>query len=207
MPEVRTLPVDIDQVKGFMDPAEGWALHDALAEVAPLGPALEIGSYCGKSTVYLGVAAKAAGGVLFALDHHQGSEENMPGWEHHDTELFDAETGRLDTFPLFRRTLREAGLEDTVIPLVAPSEVAARGGLGPFSFVFIDGGHGREPAYADYRAWAPKLVQRGLLAIHDVFPDPADGGRPPFEIYEMALASGLFEEVRAVKSLRVLRRL
>ncbi|MBX3492183.1 MAG: class I SAM-dependent methyltransferase [Parvibaculum sp.] len=190
-----------------MDAEEGWALHEAALEASRRGPVLEIGSYCGKSTVYIGTACQANGAVLYALDHHYGSEENQQGWEHHDAELQDAETGRLNTFPLFRRTMRLAKLEDTVVPLVAPSEVASKGWATPLAMVFIDGGHGMDLALTDYRLWGPRVMPGGILAIHDVFPDPKDGGRPPYEIYKMALASSLFAEERAVKSLKLLRRL
>lgn len=203
----RHLPIDIEAVKGFMDAEEGWALHDAALEASKLGPCLEIGSYCGKSTVYIGVACQRNGAALYALDHHYGSEENQKGWEHHDAALYDAETDRLNTFPIFRRTMRSARLEDTVVPLVAPSKVVSKGWATPLAMVFIDGGHGLEPAMDDYRHWAPRVVPGGLLAIHDVFPDPKDGGRPPYEVYKLAIASGLFAEERAVKSLRILRRL
>ena len=76
----------------------------------------------------------------------------------------------------------------------------------PLAFCFIDGGHGAEPAWADFRGWAPRVVLGGWLAIHDVFPDPADGGRPPYELFCAALASGEFAEDGACGSLRVLRR-
>lgn len=201
------LPLDIDQIKGFLDPAEGAALQRAALAGAPLGACLEIGAYCGKSAVYIGAACKSVGAALFSIDHHRGSEENQPGWEYHDPDLWDADAGAMDTLPVLRRTLRAAGLEDTVIPVVGRSaKVAALWG-GRLGFLFIDGGHTLEAALADYRGWTPHLAPGGLLAIHDVFPDPADGGRPPFEIYQRALASDLFEEVEAVKSLRVLRRL
>ncbi len=200
------LPVDIDRIKGFMDPAEGRALHDAALARAPYGPCVEIGAYCGKSAVYLGAACQTAGGVLFSVDHHRGSEENQPGWAYFDPELWDDAAGTLDTLPFLRRTLRLAGLEETVIPIVGRSATIARAWGGPISLLFIDGGHTFEAALADYRGWTPHLAPGALLAIHDVFPDPADGGRPPFEIYQLALASGLFEETQAVKSLRILRR-
>lgn len=202
-----SLPIDPESVKGFLDPKEGEALYGAALEAGALGPCLEIGSYCGKSTIYFGAACQKAGSVLFALDHHRGSEENQIGWEHHDSELYDPETGLLNTLPLFRQTLRRAGLEDTVVPLVAPSTVAARGWATPLAMVFIDGGHAMEHALNDYRLWAPFVKPGGILAIHDVFPNPEDGGRPPYEIYKMALASNFFEEIAAVKSLRLLRRL
>lgn len=204
---MRQLPVEIESIKGFLEAEEGWALHDAALDASKRGPVMEIGSYCGKSTVYIGVACQKNGTALYALDHHYGSEENQKGWEHHDASLHDAETDRLNTFPLFRRTMRMARLEDTVVPLVAPSKVVSNGWATPLAMVFIDGGHGMEPAMDDYRHWAPRVIPGGILAIHDVFPDPKDGGRPPYEIYRLAIASGLFVEERAVKSLRILRRL
>jgi hypothetical protein len=201
------LPIDIETIKGFLDPAEGRALHEAALSTARLGPALEIGSWCGKSAVYLGSACQAAGTLLFTLDHHRGSEENQPGWDYFDETLWDEEAGSLDTLPHLRRTLRQSGLEGSVVAIVGRS-----GDIGPLwatrlGLLFIDGGHTIEAALTDYRAWTPHLVQGGILAIHDVFPDPADGGRPPFEIYQLALASGLYAEIGAIKSLRLLRRL
>lgn len=189
-----------------MPPDEGLALHEAGLAAAALGPLLEVGTYCGKSAVYLGAAARARGTVLFTVDHHRGSEENQPGWEWHDPSLVDPAAGVMDTLPVFRRTIRDAGLEGTVVAVVGDSPTVARHWATPVALVFIDGGHGAEPAHADYEGWAPKVRPGGLLAIHDVFPDPADGGRPPYELYLRAVGSGAFEEVRAVGSLRVLRR-
>lgn len=200
------LGADPDSVKGFLHPEEGAALYHAARAAAALGPCLEIGSYCGKSALYLGAACKAAGAVLFAVDHHRGSEENQPGWEYHDADLWDAEAGALDTLPSFRRTLRRAALEETVIPVVGRSAVVAAHWGTPLGFLFIDGGHTSAAATADYEGWTPHLAPGGTLAIHDVFPDPADGGRPPFEIYERAGASGRFEEQAAIHSLRLLRK-
>lgn len=192
------------RVKGFMPHDEGVALYRAAAEVASLGALVEIGSYCGKSAVYLGAAAAESGGVLFTIDHHRGSEEMQAGWEHHDAELVDPQTGRMDSLPLLRRTIQMAGLEDTVVPIVGDS-VTVAAHWSSAALVFIDGGHGDAPAHADYEAWAPKVMPGGLLAIHDVFPDPADGGRPPYEIWLRALDDGFIEH-GAEGSLRVLRR-
>lgn len=203
---MRTLPLDPASVKGFLDLEEGWALHDAALASATLGPVVEIGAYCGKSAIYLGTACKAAGTTLFSIDHHCGSEENQPGWEWHDAQLWDEAAGRLDTLPTFRETIRLAGLDDTVVALVARSAQVSSVWEKPCGMVFIDGGHTMEAALEDLRGWSGKVARGGTLAIHDVFPNPEDGGRPPYEIYRMALASGLFEEVLAVQSLRVLKR-
>jgi hypothetical protein len=146
------------------------------------------------------------GGVLVTVDHHRGSEENQPGWEHHDPDVVDPRTGRMDTLPFLRATLEAAGLEDHVIPIVGHSVTVASVWQTPISLLFIDGGHGEEPAHADYECWAPHIAAGGLLAIHDVFPNPADGGQAPFHVYRRALASGAFRETRIVGSLRVLER-
>ena len=198
---------DPQSVKGFLSPEEGAALADAARQAGALGPVLEIGSYCGRSALYLGPAARAAGAVLYALDHHRGSEENQPGQAWHDPDLLDAHSGRVDSLPRFRRNIAAAGLEDCVIALIGPSATIARHWRTPLGMVFIDGGHTMKAALADYRGWASKLLPGGVLAIHDVFPNPQDGGRPPFEIYQMALASGLFEPTGLVQSLALLRRL
>ena len=169
---------------GFMPLDEGDALHDAACLAArdlPGIPFLEVGSYCGRSTVWLGAAARACSTVVFAVDHHRGSEENQPGWDWHDESLVDPEVGLMDTLPHFRRTIARAGLEDVVIAVVGASPTVARFWKAPLAFLFIDGGHGVEPARLDYELWTPHVAVGGILAIHDVFPDPADGGRPPYE--------------------------
>jgi MMP 1-O-methyltransferase len=196
------------RTKGFMPVEEGNALHDAglVAAKSGLGPIVEIGSYCGLSAIYLGAAARAGGTVLFSVDHHRGSEENQAGWDHHDTDVVDPATGRMDTLPFFRRTLAEAQLEESVIGVVGHSAAVASAWKTPIGLLFIDGGHGEEPAWADYRSWTPHIAERGWLAIHDVFPNPEDGGRPPYELYCHALDHDGFVEVAAQGSLRVLRR-
>jgi predicted O-methyltransferase YrrM len=195
----------VTQVKGFMPPDEGTALHAAALAYLGTGVAVEIGTYCGKSTVYLGHAASVTGGHLITVDHHRGSEEHQVGWEYHDATLVGAD-GRFDTLPALRRTLADAGLEDVVTPLVARSVDAARWWRHPIDLLFIDGGHTTAAATADLNGWAPWVRPGGALAIHDVFPDPADGGRPPYEIYCAALESGEFTEVGVTGSLRLLER-
>jgi MMP 1-O-methyltransferase len=185
---------------------EGLALHRLALERLRHGPVLEVGGYCGKSALYLGAAARVAGGVVLSVDHHRGSEENQEGWEHHDPALVDERTGRMDTLPFFRRTIEDAGLEDVVVAIVGESATVATWWCTPLSLLFVDGGHGEVPAQADYTGWAPWVMTGGLLAIHDVFPDPADGGRPPYDVYLRAVASGAFEERETVGSLRVLER-
>ena len=206
-PERRQLAL---ATKGFMPADEGDALWDAAVAAGaalPGLPMLEVGSYCGRSTIWLGDAAERSGVVLFAVDHHRGSEENQAGWDHHDIEVVDDRIGKMDTLPFFRAAIHDAGLEDSVIAVVGKSPLVATTWTTPLSFLFIDGGHGEEPARLDYEGWTPHVAVGGTLAIHDVFPDPADGGRPPSEqIFRPALESGRFRLESATGSLRVLRR-
>ncbi|MFI1091110.1 class I SAM-dependent methyltransferase [Streptomyces sp. NPDC020917] len=200
-----------EAAKGFMPLDEGLALH-AAAKEATAGPAvpglplLEVGTYCGRSTILLADAARSAGTVVVTVDHHRGSEEQQPGWEYHDASLVDPVTGRMDTLPEFRRTLHAAGLEEHVVAVVGRSPQVARLWRQPLALVFIDGGHTDEHANADYEGWAPLIAEGGLLVVHDVFPDPADGGQAPYRVYRRALASGVFSEQSVTGSLRVLRR-
>jgi len=192
--------------KGFMPEDEGDFLYDTAVEHLDDGPGLEVGTYCGKSAVYLGAAARATGSVVFTLDHHRGSEENQAGWEHHDASLVDPELDRMDTLPAFRRTIALAGLEDEVVAVVGRSTTVAAHWRTPFSLLFIDGGHAEEHAQNDYTGFARWLMPGGALVIHDVFERPEDGGQAPFHIWQRGVASGAFEPVGTVGSMRVLAR-
>jgi predicted O-methyltransferase YrrM len=205
-----TMPPDLlhaaQQAKGFMPEKEGSALFEAALEYGGRGPICEIGTYCGKSAIYLGAAARETGSVVVTVDHHRGSEEIQPGWEHHDPTLVDPGSGRMDSLPVFRATIAAAGLEDEVIAVVGRSEQVARLWNTPLGLLFIDGAHSLEPVTRDYEGWAPHVMDGGALVFHDIYPDPADGGQAPLQVYRRALASRAFAEVSAEGSLRVLRR-
>ncbi len=214
VPSRPPMPADLlraaRNAKGFMPDDEGMALYETAldygARLAGTGPLLEIGTYCGKSAVYLGAAARTAGTVVVTVDHHHGSEENQAGWEYHDPSLVDPSTGRMDTLPTFRKTIASAGLEDEVVAIVGQSRTVSALWRTPLALLFIDGGHAEEHAQGDYEGWAPHVAVGGALVIHDVFPDPKDGGQAPYHVYLRALESGAFEERRVQGSLRVLER-
>jgi len=196
----------LESTKGFLDEEEGRCLYEMALKAGPLGPCLEIGSYCGKSTLYLATACQQSSSILFSIDHHQGSEEQQPGEEYFDPDLYDPQTGGLDTFKEFKATIARGKLEDTVVPIVSRSEIVARRWATPLSLVFIDGGHSMEAACTDYDAWAGHILPGGFLLIHDIFTDPSEGGQAPYHIYKLALDSGLFRKVKKVKTLGVLKR-
>jgi predicted O-methyltransferase YrrM len=199
--------------RGFMPDDEGEALLLAALRAGRCAPHdaspvtfVEIGAWCGKSGLYIGAAAETTGAVLFSIDHHRGSEENQAGWEHHEADLVDPDIDRIDTLLHWRQAVTAADLERSVVGIVGDSSTVAARWHQPLAFCFIDGGHGEEPAWADFRGWSPHVALGGWLAIHDVFPDPADGGRPPYELYCAALDSGEYIDDGACGSLRVLRR-
>ena len=196
----------IEKIKGFLDPEEGKCLYDIAREASKRGPCLEIGSYCGKSTVYIATACRENNAILFSIDHHCGSEEQQPGETYFDPELFDRTTGRVNTLEFFRKTIAMARLDETVVAMVCRSTVAARMWDTPLNFVFIDGGHSYEAVLGDYQSWAPHLKPGGYLLIHDIFEDPTKGGQAPHQVYCLALASGQFRELTRVKTLGVLQK-
>jgi len=203
------MPPDLDLIratKGFLTDDEGLHLYRVALEAAHLGPCLEVGSYCGKSTVCIGTACRESGQVLFSIDHHGGSEEQQPGEEYFDPVLFDPTASRIDTFRFFQDTLSRAGLQDTVVPIVCRSELAARAWATPLSFVFIDGGHAHDTVLTDYRSWSPHVMPGGLLVFHDVFPDPSKGGQAPYQVCRQALGSGCFKKHSSIQSVAVLLR-
>ena len=205
MENKNPIPPFISEVKGFLDEEEGLRLFDLASEACSLGPCLEIGSFCGKSTVYLGVACKIKGKTLFSIDHHRGSEEQQPGQPYFDADLIDSKSGLIDSFPYFRAVIEKAGLDEVVVPIVTKSQVAARDWATPLGLVFIDGGHSYETVMADYECWYPHLLTGGFLVFHDIFLDPAEGGQAPYKVYKLALASGQFEELPMTKTLGALR--
>ncbi len=197
----------LDNIKGFLDKDEGEHLYDIALEASRIGPCLEIGSYCGKSAVYLGEACRQNNSVLFSIDHHRGSEEQQPGEGYFDPELYDYWAGRIDTCRFFTQTLDRAGLADTVVPIISQSDIVARFWATPLSLVFIDGGHTFEAANTDYQSWSGHIMPGGYLLIHDIFKNPEEGGQAPYEVYKLAVSSGLFQELPMVKTLGVLQRL
>jgi len=196
----------IDSVKGFLDREEGRRLYETAGLASRMGPCLEIGSYCGKSALYLGTACRENEGILFSIDHHRGSEEQQPGEGYFDPDTYDPKTAMIDTLPVLRQTLFKAGLEEAVVPIAARSAAVARFWSTPLSLVFIDGGHTYEAAIGDYTAWAGHIMPGGYLLIHDIFKNPEAGGQAPYYIYQLALSSGLFKELPMTKTLGVLQR-
>jgi len=199
--------VKLSNIKGFLDEEEANCLYNHAMEVSNNAPCLEIGSYCGKSSIYIGSACKENNSVLFSIDHHCGSEEQQPGEAYFDSELYDMESGKIDTFKFFRKAISDFGLENTVIPIVGRSEIVGRAWRTPLSLIFIDGSHVYESVLADYEIWQGNLIPGGYIIFHDVFPDPSHGGQAPYIVYQKAVSSRIYKELPMCKSLGILRKI
>ena len=68
---------EIKEIKGFMPNHEGMALYKWAQKFSKLGHILEIGTYCGKSSIYLSFGAKKNDKYVYTIDHHKGSEEHQ----------------------------------------------------------------------------------------------------------------------------------
>ena len=181
---------NIENIKGFMPSHEGEALASWAEEFSKIGPLMEIGSFCGKSSIYMGLEAKKLNQVVYTIDHHQGSEEHQLNEEYFDSEIYDQSLNEVNTFPLFRKNIKLFLLEDTVIPIVSSSENVSKGWNKNLGMVFIDGSHSLESATLDYESWHSHIVKDGSLVIHDIYEDPNLGGQAPYEIYKRALSEG-----------------
>ena len=195
------------EIKGFLSPKESKKLQELFQKVHKLGPILEIGTYCGKSAINFAEVAKKFNGLVFSVDHHTGSEEHQLGEEYHDDELFDKRLNKFNTLPEFLKNVILHKKSEYIIPILDESKKAAKRFFEEISLLFIDGGHAKQTALDDYYAWKDKICSGGLLVIHDVFPDPKDGGRPPFEIYSLASESGEFEDLGIYETLGILKRI
>lgn len=187
-----------DAALGWLFPDEGPALRAAAMSI-PVGPIVEVGSYCGKSTVFLGDAARELDTTVFAVDHHRGSPEMQPGRENHDRAVVDAAVGVHDTLTHFRHTILQAALEEFVVAVVGESTTVARYWQTPVGMVFIDATHYYPQVHADYLAWGPWVAPGGVLAFHDTTIIDID------RVAREAIDDGFVVESQ-VETLRILRR-
>ena len=194
-------------VKGFLSDKEAKKLQELFLKVHHLGSVLEIGTYCGKSTLNFALIAKKIDGLIYTVDHHTGSEEHQLGEEYHDEDLYDKRLKKFNTLPEFLKNLRSSNLGKFIIPIISKSSDASKTFSESISLLFIDGGHSLEAALCDYNSWKDKICSGGLLVIHDVFPNPQDGGRPPFEIYSKAQKSKQFEDLGIYETLGILKKI
>ena len=193
----------ISKLKGFMPKHEGAALTKWSEEFSSIGPIMEIGTYCGKSAMYLSKGAILNDQLVYTIDHHFGSEEHQINEEYFDNEIYDSETNSVNSFPLFVENINRFRASN-VVPIVRSSVDAAKTWNTWLGMVFIDGGHALGTAMQDFNSWNEKIISGGALVIHDIFENPEDGGQAPFMVYQHALKNGFsdFERVDTVICLK-----
>ena len=142
-------------VHGWLDPAESRLLFRLARDADPAGSIVEIGSWQGRSTIWLAAGAKNGRGArVAAVDPHRGTY---------------LREGDESTEPVLRRNLERAGVADRVDVLVATSEQAASTWRGPVSLLWIDGDHEYESARRDLLCWERHLLPNAVVAFHDTF--------------------------------------
>ena len=190
-------------IKGFMPEHEGKALYKWARKFSEYGPLLEIGTYCGKSSMFLSEGAQANNQYVYTIDHHMGSEEHQVNEEYFDIEIFDELSKRINSFPLFLKNINNFGIKN-IVPIVNESSLVAESWGSPLAMVFIDGGHSLETAMNDFISWHEKIISGGALVIHDIFENPEDGGQAPYEVYMHALKNGFndFDRIDTIVCLK-----
>ena len=182
---------------------ESKALYKWARKFSEYGPLLEIGTYCGKSSMFLSEGAQANNQYVYTIDHHMGSEEHQVNEEYFDIEIFDELSKRINSFPLFLENINNFGIKN-IVPIVNESSLVAESWNSPLAMVFIDGGHSLETAMNDFISWHEKIISGGALVIHDIFENPEDGGQAPYEVYMHALKNGFndFDRVDTIICLK-----
>ena len=193
---------EIDNLKGFMPKHEGIALTKWSEKFSSIGPIMEIGSYCGKSAIYLSKGAILNDQLVYTIDHHFGSEEHQIKEEYFDSEIFDYKNQRVNTLPLLIKNINKIQVKN-IVPIVSNSVDIASKWNAKLGMVFIDGGHSFKAANNDYVSWSTKIKKNGALVIHDIFENPDEGGQAPFEIFQKALKNN-FEVYERVDTLACL---
>jgi predicted O-methyltransferase YrrM len=202
--EVRRLAL---AAKGFLSEEEGERLFAMAQRCSRLAPCVEIGSYCGKSTLFLGEGCRYGRYNLFSVDHHRGSAEQQAGEPYFDPELYDEQTQRHNSLPEYLKNLERAGLLNCVIPVFGDSVRVAKNCAGlRASLVFIDGGHSERDVQGDFDHWSRLVIPGGYVCFHDIYLNPEDGGQAPRRVWERAQASGAWTSLGIRGSLGVLRR-
>jgi predicted O-methyltransferase YrrM len=148
-------------VKGI----DGWFSEDEgrwyarFARALRGGVFVEVGSWKGRSTSFVGPVCNANGTRLVCVDHWGGSRDVLAG-------RYAAALAIEDVEATFRANMQALGIVVEVI--AAPSAIAARQ-FAPQSIdrVFLDASHDRASVEEDLRVWSERLAPGGILAGHD----------------------------------------
>ena len=157
----------VRRLDGYLSTPKVRLLYRTVRGLSGPGEIAEIGSWKGKSTVALALAAKRAGRgeTVYAIDHHRGIAED---------------TGRGTYTPLgstwspFLKTIHRARVDDVVHPLRMTSLAGARWLASRevrLKFLLVDGAHDEDSVTRDLLAFFPLVTDGGLVALDDAKPD------------------------------------
>jgi MMP 1-O-methyltransferase len=142
----------INRIPGWLSEKEAVFLEKQSLRTQKLpGVIVEIGSYCGKSTICLAQGV----GKVYAIDPHKGFVENSRRYK--------------PTFNNFKKNITEANMSRKIVPIVKTSKVAAKDWNKKIRFLFIDGLHDEINANLDFNLWNKHLIRNGVIAMHDSF--------------------------------------
>jgi len=175
-----------EKIDGFLSIKEGELLYNLAKNVKGKGVIVEIGSYKGKSTVWLARGSKAGNKIkVYAIDPHTGNPEHKKRF------------GKIWTFEEFKKNIKYAKVDDIVIPIVKTSEEAAKNFDKPVELIFIDGNHEYKFVKLDFEMWFPKVVNGGIMAFHDTIGWPG----PKKVVEEFVYKSKKFRNVKFIDSI------
>jgi MMP 1-O-methyltransferase len=175
-----------ERVEGFLSDSEGETLYNLAKNCKGNGVIVEIGSWKGKSTIWLGSGSKAGNKVkVYAIDPHTGSSEHQK------------ESEKVWTFEEFKKNITNAKVDDIISPIVKTSEEAAKNFNEPIELIFIDGAHEYESVKLDYDLWFPKVLNDGIMA----FDDTVGWEGPKQVVDDNVYKSNHFKKVKIVDSI------
>jgi len=146
----------VGKVGGYLTDKEGELLYSLAKNCKGKGVIVEIGSYKGKSTIWLSRGSKAGNKIkVYAIDPHRGSPE-----------LREKIQGKIWSYEEFKNNIEKAKVSDIIIPIITTSEEAAKYFEEPVELIFIDGNHSYDHIRLDFKLWFPKVVDCGFMAFH-----------------------------------------
>ena len=183
---LKNIETQVDGVDGWVNHPEGRLLYHLARKCTGRGAIVEIGSWKGRSTIWLGHGSRAGRGLkIHAVDPHAGVIER------------GQTAGNGSTFDEFQRNLRMAGVEEVVVPHVDYSDAVARSFSEPVELIFIDGLHDYDAVTTDFAAWYPKVIEGGVMAFHET----TGRAGPRRLVTECVYKSPYFRNIRFARSI------
>src|SRR5882762_1947561 len=152
----------VEAIPGYLVPGQEEFLFEKVRSLPIDATIVEIGSYCGRSTVAMGYACSGTARRIYCIDPWEQDE-----WKDRPTKTLDG------SFTRWSESVRSNGLQEHVSALRGRSDDVlqhwkqlAEGRL--VDFVFIDGSHEYLDVLRDFELSFPLVRPGGWVAFHDV---------------------------------------